>query len=77
VNNPFAIEITGTNFQPGVTVFIGGDGTPWSPMQRVSSTRLRLTGNGLSAQFPPRTPVALKVVNPGGKSASATYTLRR
>ena len=77
VNSPFAIEITGTNFQSGVKVFIGGDGTAWSPTERVSSTRLRLTGDGLSAKFPPRTAVAIKVVNPDGKSASTTYSRRR
>jgi PKD repeat protein len=77
VNSPFAIEITGTNFQSGVKVFLGTDSAAWSPTQRVSSTRLRLTGDGLSAKFPLRTAVAIKVVNPDGKSASTTFARRR
>jgi hypothetical protein len=77
IGDPFAIEITGTGFQPGVKVYIGSDTLPWAATQRSSSTRLVLTGSGLAARFPQRTSVAIKVVNPDGRTATTTYTRRR
>ena len=77
LSRPFSIEITGTGYQAGVKVYIGTDTTAWTPTTRSSSTRLLLTGSGLSTKFPPGTAVAIKVVNPDTKSASTTFTRRR
>jgi len=77
LSRPFSIEITGTGYQSGVEVYIGTDKTAWTPTTRSSSTRLLLTGSGLSTKFPPGTAVAIKVVNPDTKSASTTFTRRR
>jgi PKD repeat protein len=77
LRDPFTIEITGTGFQVGVTVFIGTDTTAWGGTTRSSSTSLLLTGSSLASKFPPGTAVAIKVVNPDGKSASTTFTRRR
>jgi hypothetical protein len=76
-SNPFSLEIDGTGFQVGVNVFIGTDTAAWAPMTRSSSTRLLLTGGGLSEKFPLGTVVTIKVVNPDGKSATTAFTRRR
>jgi hypothetical protein len=77
LSDPFAIEITGANFQIGVKVYIATDTTPWPNTTRASSTRLVLAGADLAARFPPRTTVTIRVVNPDGKSATSSYTRRR
>jgi PKD repeat protein len=77
LSRPFALEITGTGYRTGVQVFIGTDTAAWTPTTRSSSTRLLLTGSGLSTKFPPGTAVAIKVANPDGMSASTTFTRRR
>jgi PKD repeat protein len=77
LSDPFAIEITGANFQTGAAVFIGSDGQPWPGTRRDSSTRLVLTGTNLAARFPSRTSVTIRVVNPDGKSATSSFTFRR
>jgi PKD repeat protein len=77
LSNPFAIEITGAGFQSGVKVYIGSDAAAWPATQRVSNTSLLLTGSTLASRFPPGTAVAIRVVNPDGKSASTTFTRRR
>jgi PKD repeat protein len=78
LRDPFSIEITGTGFQAGVKVYIGPDlTTAWPETTRSSSTRLLLTGSGLSAKFPPGTAVAIRVVNPDARFASTTFTRRR
>jgi uncharacterized repeat protein (TIGR01451 family) len=40
----FRLRVQGTNFQPGVTVFIGGDATPWPAVRYGNSTALTLRG---------------------------------
>jgi PKD repeat protein len=77
LSSPFAIEITGAGYQSGVKVYIGGDAVAWPATERVSSTRLLLTGSTLPGRFPPGTAVAIRVLNPDGKSASTTFTRRR
>jgi PKD repeat protein len=77
LSDPFAIEITGTGYQTSVKVYVASDSAAWSPMQRSSSTRLVLSGSALSSRFPPGTAVAIRVVNPDGKTASTTFTRRR
>lgn len=71
----FSLQIRGDNFQPGVQVFIGNDTTPWPNVKYKGETRLNLKGgNALRARFPKNVPVQIRVVNPDGGTAVATYT---
>jgi PKD repeat protein len=75
LSDPFRIEVTGTGFQTGVKVYIGG--ALWTGgTQRTSSTRVLLFGSGLVDKFPRRTPVTIKVENVDGQSATTTFTRR-
>ncbi|MGC8764160.1 MAG: PKD domain-containing protein [Acidobacteriota bacterium] len=72
---PFKLRIGGTNFQEGVSVFLGSDTTPWSPVTRKGDTLLVVKGgNALKARFPRGQPVSIRVRNPDGGEATATYT---
>ena len=72
---PVKIKITGSNFQPGVVVFIGTDITPWPDVKYKDSTMLVLRKGGpLKAKFPKGVPTPIEVRNPDGGSATATYT---
>ena len=73
--DPFRIRIDGTNFQPGIQVFIGNDLTPWPDVRYKNSTRLVLKGGrALKDKFPKNVPVTIRVVNPDGGQDTATFT---
>ncbi len=74
LSGPLRIRIDGTGFQAGVKVYIGSSTTPWANTQFVSSTRLQLSGEGLSRRFPRGQPVTIRVVNPDGHAVSTTFT---
>ncbi len=74
LNEPFRIRIDGSGFQVGVRVYIGSSTTPWPSVQRVSSSELILSGEGLRERFPRGTAVRIRVVNPDGSSATTTFT---
>lgn len=72
---PYRVKITGSNLQPGVQVFIAADATPWSGVKRKSDSQLILTkGPSLETRFPAGTPVQIRLVNPDGGQATATFT---
>lgn len=72
---PFRVRILGANFQPGVVVFIANDASPWPSVKMKDSATLTLKkGATLKARFPKGVPVVLRVVNPDGGQASATFT---
>jgi hypothetical protein len=77
LRDPFGIEITGANFRTGVMVFVGTSSQAWSNTRRDSSTRLVLSGSGLSALFPVGKSVSIRVQNPDGRSASTRFTRSR
>jgi len=73
--SPFRIKISGSNFQDGVQVFLGGDATPWGNTVRKSDGLLVLKGGAsLKARFPSGQAVSIRVLNPDGGQATTTYT---
>jgi PKD repeat protein len=74
LSNPFRIQVDGANFQQGVRVYIGSSTTAWSSVQFVSASRLVLSGENLSRQFPRRTAVTIRIVNSDGRSVTTNYT---
>ena len=73
--NPFRLKIYGSNFQPSLKVYIGGDSSPWSNVSFKSYNMIVLKGgNALKAQFPKGVPVEIKIVNGDGGTATKTYT---
>lgn len=75
LKQPFRLQITGTGFQPGASVFIGGDTTPWPAVVVSSATAISVGGGrNLKARLPRRVAVELRVVNPDGGEATVTFT---
>jgi uncharacterized repeat protein (TIGR01451 family) len=75
LTQPFRVRISGDNFQQGAQVFIGDDATPWPNVTYKSAMRLTLKrGAELKAKFPKGVPVQIRVVNPDGGQAIATFT---
>jgi hypothetical protein len=73
--SPFKLKVSGTNFDPGIQVFIGGDASPWYNVSYRDPTYLILKGGGsLKARFPLGVPVEIRFVNPDGQEATYTYT---
>ncbi len=73
--SPFRLKIAGVNFQAGTTVFIGTDETPWSNAVVKSGGLIVLKGGAaLKAMFPRGVAVPVRVQNPDGATATATYT---
>jgi uncharacterized repeat protein (TIGR01451 family) len=73
LHDPFRVKIVGSNFQPGVVVFIGASNTPWPNVRYKDSTTLVLKkGAELKALFPKGVPVQIKVVNLDGGFATTT-----
>ncbi len=72
---PFRLKISGSEFQEGVRVYIGGDPEPWPNVTRKSANLLVLKGGtSLKARFAAGQPVAILIVNPDGGSAVTTFT---
>jgi hypothetical protein len=75
LKDPFRVRITGTNFQPGIAVFIGNSATPWPNVRYKDSTSLTLKkGGSLKALFPKGVPVEIRVVNLDGGEDTFTVT---
>jgi hypothetical protein len=73
--NPFRLNLTGANFDPGLQVFVGEDAEAWANVRVKSARSLVIKGGGaLKARFPKGVAVALRVVNPDGQSDGVTYT---
>jgi uncharacterized repeat protein (TIGR01451 family) len=72
---PFRIKITGSNFQPGVRVFVGGDEAAWANVKAKGTTALVLRGGrALKRKFPAGTAVGLRIVNPDGGEVTASFS---
>lgn len=72
---PFRIKLLGQNFQDGLSVFIGADPIPWPYVTRKSDSLIVIKGGAaLKAKFARGQSTAIRVVNPDGQSASASFT---
>ena len=75
ISSPFRLKIMGSAFQEGVQVFIGSDQQAWANTTRKGEGILILKqGAALKARFPAGVAVSLRVANPDGQWATATYT---
>lgn len=75
VASPFALKIIGSHFYETTRVFIGSDSSPWGLVKYRTSSQLVLKGgNTLKAKFPKGLLVSVRVVNPDGGEATATFT---
>jgi hypothetical protein len=75
LQDPFRVRITGSNFQPGVVVFIGNSATPWPNVKYKDSTQVTLKkGADLRALFPRGVPTDVRVVNLDGGEDTFTVT---
>lgn len=70
---PYRIRITGSNFQPGVQVFVAMDATPWPKVKYKNTSTLILKGSDLKQRFPKGVAVQVRVVNPDTGFDSATF----
>ncbi len=70
---PYRVKITGSNFQPGVQVFIAMEPAPWPSVKYKSLTTLVMKGSGLKQEFPKGVPVLIRVQNPDGGSDTQTF----
>jgi hypothetical protein len=71
---PFKLKMFGSDFQPGIRVFLGGDGLEWT------STRFKHNGlfvikggEALMRQFPAGVDVPIRLVNPDGGETFLTF----
>lgn len=72
---PFRLRLYGSNFQPDLKVYIGGDPNPWPTVKYGNATMITLMkGASLKAKFPSGVPVEIRVVNGDGGSATISYT---
>ena len=72
---PFRIKISGSTFQAGSVVFVGDDVTSWPSIGRKGESQLTLKqGRPLKARFPRGMAIRVKVVNPDGGTADASFT---
>lgn len=71
---PFKLRVNGTNFLPGVQVFIGNDTQPWPDVKYKSTSQLIIRkGSTLRSRFPKGVPVTIRVRNLNGGEDSFTY----
>ena len=71
---PYRIRLDGTNFQPGLRVYVGTDSAPWPSVKYKSATRLILKGSALKSRFPRGQMVQIRVVNPDTGSDTIQFT---
>jgi len=70
----FKVKIYGTNFDPGVQVYIGGDSSPWSDVNWKDSGKVVLKkGKTLKNKFPKGECTAIRLVNPDGGEVTTGY----
>ena len=70
--SPFRINVSGTNLQSGIRVFINGG--EWTNLQYKSVTLIKLKGGGsLKALVPKNTPTAFRFENPDGGSQTLVW----
>ncbi len=72
VSPPFAIMVTGSNFQNGVKVFINN--VEWASIAWKNQGKIKLTGGAsLKAAVPKGVPAQFEFVNPDGGVSSVTW----
>jgi PKD repeat protein len=65
LGNPFRINVTGSNLQSGVKVFING--SEWTNLQWKSTSLIKIKGgSALKAVVPKNTPTTFRYLNPDG-----------
>jgi uncharacterized repeat protein (TIGR01451 family) len=74
VGKPYRVKITGSNFQPGVQVYVGADTTPWPKFKVKGTTMITLKGSNLKQVFPKNVPVPIRIVNPDGGEVTVSFT---
>jgi hypothetical protein len=73
--SPFRLKVYGGNLQDGIQVFLGASPSAWVLVSRKSDTKIVIKkGSALKALFPKGVPVAIRLLNPDGGEAFATYT---
>lgn len=72
-SKPFSLKLAGSNFQPGVQVFIGADTAPWASV-KAGAAKLTLKGTGLDERFPSGESVSIRIHNPDGGEAVTHFT---
>ena len=72
--NPFRITVTGSNFQPGIRLFIGDSASAW-PHAVVKNAGLLMIkgGSALKASVPKNVPALFRFVNPDGGETTLTW----
>jgi hypothetical protein len=68
---PFAITVTGRNFQSGIQVFING--TLWNAVTYKNPGKIKLGGSSLKLAVPKGVPTNFRFVNPDGGEATQTW----
>ena len=69
---PFAITVTGRNFQSGIQVFISG--TLWTAVTYKNPGKIKLGGSSLKLAVPKGVPATFRFVNPDGGEATQTWS---
>lgn len=72
---PLRIRIKGSDFEPGVEVYVDGDELSWPGVRLKGSSTLTLSGgDALALRFPVGVRVLLRVVNPDGGQTYGSLT---
>lgn len=72
---PLRIRIKGSDFEPGVEVYVDGDDLPWPGVRLKGSATLTLTGGDeLAARFPVGVRVLFRLRNPDGGQVYGSLT---
>ncbi len=72
---PYRLRIVGMRFANGVEVIIGSDAEAWDDVRRKNDRKIVVgRGRRLRDRFPLGVPVMLRVRNPDGGEATATFT---
>lgn len=72
---PFKLTLTGSHFQNGLRVYIGGSGESWANTAVKSGEKVLLKGgNALRTLFPKGQSVSIRLVNPDTGETTTTFT---
>lgn len=72
---PFRLKILGSRFQSGILVYISDDVAPWSTVAFKGDGKLLIKEGGrLKRMFPRGVAVPIRLVNPDGGVATASFT---
>ena len=72
LGSPFRINVTGSNLQQGIKVFVNG--TLWSTVTWKSTSNIKIKGgSSLKGLVPKGVDTTFRFVNPDGGEASCTW----